>query len=151
MFRIGGSFAGVLASAEVAGSLAARWPSHAIVRALSDSVDVVAIVMTPTWRADVDELVGSTVLMEGFELLSASVIEMLSEHSHRGPVGYVERTWGFEIVDCAACWEHGKISAGPLGTAVTADGSNSALNEVLGALGIDRYHHPAVLRALADL
>jgi hypothetical protein len=145
MFRIGGDVRGLLATAEVADRC--NRPVSGLPHGLG------FVPMTPQWMSEIDELTGCSpnALMPGFELLSAGVIQHVETMSQYGVVGYFERRWGLEIVDCAVAWNRQRIVAGPLGTSVTADASVSALSDVLDALGIESVHHTEVLRAIADL
>jgi hypothetical protein len=145
VFRIGGDVRGLLARDEVASRF--NRPVIGLPHELG------FIPMTVQRMSEIDELSSQPVgaLMVGFELLSAGVIQYAESMSQHGVVGYFERKWGLEIVDCAVAWHHQRIVAGPLGTSVTADASVSALTDVLSALGVEPDHHVEVLRAIADL
>lgn len=151
MFRISGSFAGIVGRAGTIESLAGAWQNYARVQALPHGLAVVG--MTHAWREDIDELTKTPSInaMEGFELLSAGVIEILEQSSFQGTLAYVERRWGLEIVDCAVAWERGKIAAGPIGTATTHDDSSTGFNLMLTALELPEALHSEVLQAIADL
>jgi hypothetical protein len=144
MFRIGGDFRGIIASAELLAGM--NRPYAVLPHGLAYRV------VDRSLMEDVDELTRtpSGLIMEGFTFLSAGVIAYLELHSAHGVVGYAERHWGLEIVDCAAAWHRGKLVAGPIGTAVHADATASAFSEVLTALGLDPFHHAEVFRAIAD-
>ena len=151
MFRIGGSFAGIVGSAEVIESLAGDWKTYARLRVLPHGL--AAVGMTQAWREDIDDLTRTPSInaMEGFELLSAGVIECLEAKSLQGTIAYVERRWGLEIVDCAVAWDRGQIAAGPIGTATTHDDEATGFNTMLTALNIPEALHSEVLQAIADL
>ena len=151
MFRIGGSFAGIVGKAEVIQSLADDWKNYARLRVLPHGL--AAVGMTQAWREDIDDLTRTPSInaMEGFELLSAGVIECLESKSMQGAVAYVERRWGLEIVDCAVAWERGQITAGPIGTATSHDDPATGFNTMLTALEIPEALHSEVLQAVADL
>ncbi len=143
MLRIGGDVRGFIATTEVIEHF------NRPVTALPHGLAICR--MTPEWMADIDDLVRQpvSVLMTGFDLLSAGVIEFAESQSRHGVLGYVERRWGMEIVDSAVAWHHGKIVAGPLGTAVHADDADSAFSLVLTALGINSHGQREVLSAVA--
>ncbi len=151
MFRIGGSFAGIVGRAETIESLADDWKTYARLQVLPHGLAVVG--MTQAWREDIDDLARTPTInaMEGFELLSAGVIECLESKSMQGTIAYVERRWGLEIVDCAVAWERGQITAGPIGTATTHDDPSTGFNTMLTALEIPEALHSEVLQAVADL
>jgi hypothetical protein len=151
MFRIGGSFAGIIGSGAVVESLASDWKTYARLQVLPQGLAVVG--MTQAWREDIDDLARTPTInaMEGFELLSAGVIECLESKSMQGTIAYVERRWGLEIVDCAVAWERGQTTAGPIGTATTHDDPSTGFNTMLTALAIPEALHSTVLQAVADL
>jgi hypothetical protein len=151
MFRIGGSFAGMVGKSETIASLAEKWETYARLRQLPHGL--AAVGMTQAWRESIDDLTRTPSInaMEGFELLSAGVIELLENQSFQGTVAYVERRWGLEIVDCAVAWDRGKITAGPIGTATTHDDPSTGFNTMLTALEIPEALHSGVLQAIADL
>jgi hypothetical protein len=151
MFRIGGSFAGIIGTEAVIASLADDWTNYARLQMLPHGLAVVG--MTQAWREDIDDLTRTPSInaMEGFELLSAGVIECLESKSTQGTVAYVERRWGLEIVDCAVAWERGRIAAGPIGTATAHDDPSTGFNTMLTALEIPAALHFEVLQAIADL
>ena len=151
MLRIGGAFQGIVGTAAAIESFAAGWTSYARMQVLPHGLAVVG--MTQAWREDIDDLTRTPSInaMEGFELLSAGVIEVLEAASSEGILAYVERRWGLEIVDCAVAWDRGKITAGPIGTATTHDDPNTGFNTMLTALEIPVALHPEVLQAVADL
>jgi hypothetical protein len=145
MFRIGGDVRGFVCSREMALHLS---------RPCTDLPHgLVFVRMTVDWMNDIDRLTQQPAgaIMPGFELLSAGVIQFAESVSAHGVVGYVERKWGLEIVDCAVAWHFGRIVSGPLGTSVTADAAASAFTDVLTALDCDLQTHQAILRAVADL
>ncbi len=145
MFRIGGDVRGFVCL----GEMTERFSRPSVMLPCG----LAFVKMTLEWMEDIDDLTrqAAGAIMPGFELLSAGVIEFAESVSSHGVVGYVERKWGLEIVDCAVVWHRGKIVSGPLGTSVTADAATSAFTDVLDALGIRRHDHRAVLRAVADL
>ena len=151
MFRIGGSFSGIVGDVLIIESLADNWRNHAHIRLLPHGLAVIG--MTQAWRQDIDELTRTPSInaMEGFELLSAGVIEILERKSSLGTIAYIERRWGLEIVDCAVAWNRGKIAAGPIGTATAQDDPETGFNIMLMALEIPDTHHCEVLQALADI
>jgi hypothetical protein len=151
MFRIGGSFSGIVGKAATVESLAQDWKNYARVQILPHGLAVVG--MTQAWREDIDDLTKTPSInaMEGFELLSAGVIEVIEAKSFQGTLAYVERRWGLEIVDCAVAWDRGKITAGPIGTATTQDDPSTGFNTMLTALEIPEALHSGVLQAIADL
>jgi hypothetical protein len=151
MFRIGGSFSGIVGKATTIESLAQGWKNYARVRTLPHGL--AAVGMTQAWRETIDDLTRTPSInaMEGFELLSAGVIEVLENQSFQGTLAYVERRWGLEIVDCAVAWDRGKITAGPIGTATTQDDPSTGFNAMLTALEIPEALHSEVLQAIADL
>jgi hypothetical protein len=151
MFRIGGSFSGIVGKVATIESLVKDWRNYARIHILPHGLAVAG--MTQAWRKDVDDLTKTPSInaMEGFELLSAGVIEVLEAKSFQGTLAYVERRWGLEIVDCAVAWDHGKITAGPIGTATAQDDPSTGFNTMLTALEIPDALHSEVLRAIADL
>jgi hypothetical protein len=151
MFRIGGSFSGIVGKVATIESLAKDWRNYARMQMLPHGLAVVG--MTQAWRKDVDDLTKTPSInaVEGFELLSAGVIEVLEAKSFQGTLAYVERRWGLEIVDCAVAWERGQIAAGPIGTATTHDDPSTGFNSMLTALEIPEALHSEVLQAVADL
>jgi hypothetical protein len=148
MFRIGGALQGFVIAADHSGSITGHPESTQALAA-----GLVFVPMTLARVADLDDLTrqSATVMMEGFSRLSAGVIAVAESESRHGPIGYLERTWGLEIVDCAVAWHRGKVIAGPSGTSVTADVVASAATELLSALGISSDAWPAVLRQLAEV
>jgi hypothetical protein len=148
MLRIGGAVQGFVVATELVHSVTTQAESSQQLAA-----GLVFVPMTLARVADLDDLTrqSATVMMEGFSRLSAGVIEFAESASKRGPIGYLERSWGMEIVDCAVGWYLGKVIAGPSGTAVTADDATSAATELLSALGIASNDWPAVLEQLAQV
>ncbi len=151
MFRIGGSFSGIVGKVATIESLAKDWRNYACMQMLPHGLAVVG--MTQAWREDIDDLTKTPSInaMEGFELLSAGVIEVLEAKSFQGTLAYVERRWGLEIVDCAVAWDRGKITAGPIGTATTQDDPLTGFNTKLTAMEIPEALHSELLQAVADL
>jgi hypothetical protein len=151
MFRIGGSFSGIVGKVATIESLAKNWMKYSRMQMLPQGLAVVG--MTQAWRKEIDDLTKTPSInaMEGFELLSAGVIEVLEAKSFQGTLAYVERRWGLEIVDCAVAWERGQIAAGPIGTATTHDDPSTGFNSMLTALEIPEALHSEVLQAVADL
>jgi hypothetical protein len=145
MLRIGGDVRGFVANAELAGLFNRPYVS------LPHGLALVR--MTPEWMRDIDDLTRQpvSVLVTGFDLLTAGVIEYAESLSQHGVLGYVERRWGLEIVDSAVAWHRGKTVSGPSGTSVTADSPDSAFSAVLVALGMNRFQQAEVLAAVADL
>jgi hypothetical protein len=144
MLRIGGNVQGFVAADETAN----RFNREVV--SLPHGMALVR--MTPQWMVDIDDLTQQpvSVLMTGFDLLSAGVIEYAQSVSQHGVLGYVERRWGLEIVDSAVAWHRGKTVAGPSGTSVTADSPNSAFSAVLHAFGLDLAQQTDVLCAVAE-
>lgn len=151
MFRIGGSFSGIVGKVTTIESFAQDWKNYARVQILPHGLAVVG--MTQAWREDIDDLTKTPSInaMEGFELLSAGVIEVVEAKSFLGTLAYIERRWGLEIVDCAVAWDRGKITAGPIGTATPQDDPLTGFNAMLTALEIPEALHSEVLQAVADL
>jgi hypothetical protein len=151
MFRIGGSFSGIVGKVAAVESLAQDWTNYARIQMLPRGLAVVG--MTQAWREEVDDLTKTPSInaMEGFELLSAGVIEVLEAKSFVGTLAYVERRWGLEIVDSAVAWDRGKITAGPIGTATTQEDPLTGFNSMLMALEIPEALHSEVLQVIADL
>ena len=108
--------------------------------------------MSAQWaaRLDIDAGFSPGQPIVGFEVLTAGVIAFAERLSTTCVIGFIERTYGLEVIDCAVAWADGRIVAGPSGTAVTADNQISAATEILDALGIDSARHASVLTALAD-
>jgi hypothetical protein len=144
MLRIGGNVQGFVADVE----MATRFNREVV--PLPHGLALVS--MTPQWMVDIDDLARQpvSVLMTGFDFLSAGVIEYAESMSQHGVLGYVERRWGLEIVDSAVAWHRGKTVAGPSGTSVAADSPNSAFSAVLRALGLAPVQQTDVLRAVAE-
>jgi hypothetical protein len=144
VLRIGGDVRGFVAHTEMAERF------NRVFVALPH--DLALVSMTPEWMRDIDDLTRQpvSVLMTGFELLTAGVIEYAESLSQHGVLGYVERRWGLEIVDSAVAWHRGRIVSGPSGTSVTADSPSSAFSSVLVALGLDHFQQTEVLAAVAD-
>lgn len=149
MLRVGGAVRGLLISADAAPD---GLPVEVAKTSREISPGVWFIPMSSKWAAALDVADGRAPgqPMEGFELLSAGVIAYAEGLSTAHVVGYLERTYGLQLVDCAVAWHRGRITAGPSGSAVTASSQRSAVNDILDALGIDPSAQPALLTALAD-